>query len=189
MPLGFAPVVVPSPDPVSLAVTIGSTIASVASSIFGFGAPRGNYQKFDREMAPKLRGIMQQTGMPAVCLWFGEVVGIDTAGQRFVLGSAATNDIGEATIQAEVDRVGQQIAAIWYDAVRIFSPRAGTVPTNPPPGGVLQQPTSTVGYSPTYTTQPALSQSGFAAGFDNPSTLLLLGAAAVLLFSYSRGKK
>ena len=49
--------------------------------------PRGEYQKFDREMYPTLSSLAKYTGLEVSTGWFNELVAIDPDGNRKILGS------------------------------------------------------------------------------------------------------
>jgi len=68
-------------------VILGVSVGISLAKIIRWGPPRGEYQKFDREMFPTLKSLSAHTGLDTVTGWFNELVGVDSEGNRKVFGS------------------------------------------------------------------------------------------------------
>lgn len=67
-------------------VTIGLTVFSAIGKLIG-AAPRGEHQKFQRNMYPAMAKQAQATQIPVICYWFGETIIVQPNGQYSVLVS------------------------------------------------------------------------------------------------------
>lgn len=166
--------------PIPVAVTAGlkaaPAVVSILQSLFGGG--RGDYQKFDREIAPQLAPIAAQTGTAAFAAWFGEVVGVDAGGNRVVLGSYQTLEQAEAILYQAAAQAGAPLYALWNGQIREFSPvfaQGGN-------GGGAVSPGVIV---PGIGAQPPAVQAG-AVDTSTIALLVLAGVAAYFIFG---GKK
>src|SRR4029450_4905750 len=61
--------------------------ASTALTALFFRAPRGEYQKFDREVYPTIASLSKYTSLDTITGWHEELVGVDADGNRKVYGS------------------------------------------------------------------------------------------------------
>lgn len=162
-------------EPGEYSTNVQSNVVSLTDFLNLFaGAERGNYAKFDREIAPQLLPVAQQTGRPAVAYWFGEIVGVTPEGARFVLAPAASADEAAVKLQEYADYHGT-IYALWYGAIRAFQPTGPQLPSDVP-----YQPPVAGGTTIPGTTFPAPSQAGVLSG--DTLTWLLIGGTVVGLF-------
>lgn len=86
--LGFAPGPALAATALGLG-PVGWVAAGLATAIpFLFmRSPRGEYQKFERELYPTLASLSRATGLETMTGWFNELVGTDIDGNRKVFGS------------------------------------------------------------------------------------------------------
>jgi hypothetical protein len=89
--LGFAPAATAAALSLGPVGWIAAGVASVLPFL-RFGAPRGNYQRFESTVAPELRSLAGETEIPAMRGWFGELVGVEPDGTRKIYGTWATGE-------------------------------------------------------------------------------------------------
>lgn len=169
--LGFAPVVAASASGGPVGIAIGVAATAVTALASWLVPARGNFAKYDREIAPQLLSYAQQSGQPAYAYWFGDVVGTAPDGSRVLLGSAPSQAAAAEMLQAEADRVGKAIWALWDGVMKIFAPSGpvSPLPVDPYSGSTV----------------PVVQTAGMVPS-GNLGLWLLLGAGAYYLL---RGKK
>lgn len=151
-------------EPVSVAVLatkIGSTILSKF-----IGSPRGEYQKFGREIAPILSTQIQNTGEPAMAFWFGEGVGIDTDGELIVIPGLASVEAYQAAVQEFANRRGTGVQSYEFGQFIRYAPTGFVGP--PAPGGPM----------------PKVDDDAMQAGFFGSGELTTMSAIALVGMAY-----
>lgn len=153
-------------DPATAAAVTqaGVSAAQFVASLFGAG--RGEYQKFSREINPILSQHVQRTGQPSFCLWFGEAVGIDVAGKLVVMGQDLDVAEYKALLQHTSNEMGQPLQSYEFGRFVSYTPR-GTGISIP---GLLPGPA-----------QPPVVGAGFAPMDISPVALIALGVGGLLL--------
>ena len=117
-PMGFFPALTAAVPTVTKML---STVAKLTSFTKLFGGGRGDFQKFDRELKPMLQAKANSTGRPCAAFWFGDVVMVDGAGNRSVIGHYSTIDEGVRILQSWVNSNGRAYA--YMDGTwRLFQP-------------------------------------------------------------------
>jgi len=120
-PMGFTPAaaVAALPKVLPTVTKVFSTAMKLFTGVSIGG--RGDFQKFDREIKPTLQAKANSTGRPCAAFWFGDVVMVDGAGNRSVIGHYSTIDEGVRILQSWVNSNGRAYA--YMDGTwRLFQP-------------------------------------------------------------------
>ena len=111
---------------------VGGAIAAI--SILGkvFGGAEAAYTDFNREVRPQLESLVEDTGQPAFCAWFGEVLGIMPDGTMKNLGPyvlAGPDDMDDVRrILEAASKVLGRLHALFYGQVETFEAFEAPVP-------------------------------------------------------------
>ncbi len=98
---------------VSGAVSAAGSIAQFFSSIFGGHVP---YSDFNAQIAPLLQQRARSAGHPAVCYWYGEIIGFTPAGELLRISDKATTTAAFNQAQQTGDHVPwERIVAAYAD--------------------------------------------------------------------------
>lgn len=168
-----------------------TSLVSTIGRLFG-AAPRGDLQKFQRTVYPFMRTLAGKTGIPVYCLWFGDVVGVESDGSY---GISIPNVYGgTAGAIRSIDAAG---IGVYYYAT---CPRSDDDCVNNPTDVVFELHDiygvlSGVDESVTTGELPSLpagggvpSQAGLFPSSGSGVNILLMGGAAIALIMFTRSR-
>lgn len=126
-------------------VSIGAAAAKIGSTILSklIGSPRGEYQKFGREVAPILQQQIARTGEPAFAFWFGEAVGLGPQGE-FYTQPVGTLEAYQQYLQEWADASGTGVQSYEFGQFIRYAPSGFIGP--PAPGGPMPEQYQQAGF-------------------------------------------